>query len=207
MKTEMKLLDAEMLEQADIPEAFWHFDIDTYAGSQRALKDCHTYCTQYREVLKHNTGLFIRGEADSQKTFLAVYVLKYMLSLGLTVRYVSMPDLVDKVMSNDIRLRDFLKLPSFVVIDNLSAESNSFYATALNRALTVRRDCGKPTICVTQLLFRPQERAGDQFAAIYGEANLRLIQSLSHTVEAEMGPTQHAKLEQQRKQDEQDLTQ
>lgn len=189
-------LSIERLKASDIPEAFWRFSVDTYDGSPTALQEVSKYAKNWKLARAKNLGLFIRGEPESQKTFLAVYTLQYLLLQGCTVRYVSMPDLVDKILRNDIRLREFITEPDFLALDNVNAEGNNFWPSALNRALTARKDEGKPTIIVTQLV---KDGRSEKFELVYGPANFRLINHLAYTVNAYVDDTKQQLAVQRRK--------
>ena len=195
-KIQQTQLTTERLSEAQIPKAFWHFQADTYSGSRKALEDCNRYAEKFAQAARSNLGLFIRGSQEVQKTFLATYVLRYLMTQGHDVLYVSFPDLVDRILRNETTLREFLTAYDCVVLDNVNEPGNSFWPTALNRALVLRKDEGKPTIVVTQLA---RNANSDAFGALYGENNLRMIEHLSHTIYAEMDDAQKHKAEMKRK--------
>lgn len=189
-------LTVEQLEESGLPRAFWHFQADTYVGSREALECVLNYLRKFDNARNRSLGLFIRGETETQKTFLASYVIRALLLRGLDAAYVSMPDLVDQILSRNLDLKAFLTKPDLLVIDNVNKPGNSFWATAVERCLMHRKDDGKPTIIVTQLM---KKGGVDEFAQQYGETSLRLIEHLSVTVWAECDETQKLRAENQRK--------
>lgn len=191
-----KTLSAQALTESGLPRGFWNFQIDTYGGSQKALQDVLKYLHKFREVRSKNLGLFIRGKEESQKTFLASYLVRALLLQELSVKYVSMPDLVDSILSRELDLKEFLCAAELLVLDNVNKPGNSFWPTALERCLVHRKDYGMPTVVVTQLC---KQGSNDEFGAQYGEINLRLIEHLSHTVWAECDEAQKMRAENQRK--------
>lgn len=196
MKTETVKLTVESLTESGIPEAFWHFQADTYVGSPEAFEACRKYAAQFQTARKKNLGLFIRGPQEAQKTFLATYVLRYLIVEAYAVLYLSLPDLVDRLFQKDFNIKEFLEKPDCLVLDNLNVPGSSMWPVALSRALLVRKDAGKPTICLTQLM---KQGSRDDFGVQYGEASLRLIEHVSHTVWAEIDEAKKHQAERERK--------
>jgi DNA replication protein DnaC len=193
MQTETKLLDADALREAEIPEAFWTYSVDTYIGSPTALKECDKFARQWKRASRNPLGLLIRGGPDSQKTFLAVYAALCVMLKGGKVRYVSLPDLVDKILRNEIRLREFIVEPDLLVLDNVNANITTFWPQALNRVLVARKDEGRGTIIVTQI---PNDI---EFAQVYGKGNQSLVNTLCVTVEAHADATKQQLIAHRRK--------
>lgn len=192
MKIKDTALDRDQLEATGIPGAFLNFQVDTYSGSRAALEDCHKFAINFAKARSSGLGLFIRGASEAQKTFLATYVLRVLLAQGTSsVAYLSFPDLADKVLANETTVRAAVAKPLCLVLDNLNPSTNKFWPTLLERVLSIRKDEGKPTLFVTQLV--------KDFEHHYGAVNLRTIEHMSHTVWAEMDDAQKAKAEAKRK--------
>jgi DNA replication protein DnaC len=138
-----------VLTESGIPKAFWNVD-----GSKARLRTKHK-----REVLKwlyhedRKTVLRISGETQSGKTSLAccllmMFYLKTEEANSQTIRYVTLPDLVQSFFN-----RDSAEIPYFrfetcelLVIDELAGRENAGHSQILEQILKKRMDNKKPTI-------------------------------------------------------------
>lgn len=170
---------SEMLDFAEIPDSALRHSFETYTGNPEALRDCDKYAKNADIAYKNCLGLFIRGGPETQKTFLACYVLGVLLTKKWVVKYVSMPDLVDAMLQNSPKLLEYTRAASFLVIDNVNSGGNNFWPVALLRILTARRDAGKPTIVVTQFV---PDNGRDSFETVFGRDCFNLISDYSQTV-------------------------
>lgn len=142
-------LRREVLEEANIPEAFWPLGADTYPGTPESLESINKYVKESKFAAEHSLGLLIRGPTESFKTFLITYVLKCLSHQGWEVYYCKFRDSCDRYFDNEIDFSTLYSCSNFLAIDDLSLPPNRGEATVLMQILKMRKDEGKPVLLST----------------------------------------------------------
>jgi DNA replication protein DnaC len=149
-------INSDLLKDANIPKRFWKLGRDTYFGDAKALKRVEHYVKNFDEAHEKGVGLLFVGPSQSCKTFLASYVLKCLLAVGLQVAYYSLDELFELYISGDSAGDNFLskfREVNCVVIDNIgvSDKDKRGRRNALERVISFRSDNGLPYIICTDL--------------------------------------------------------
>lgn len=117
------------LKQSHIPHYYWDINLENYQGNKESIgfKSVKYFIDNLQdEKLKH-VNLYLHGTHSSQKTALAVNILKAGIKKGYRVRFVLAGDLIASLMKNqgfknDPEIEGFikdLKKADLLVIDDI----------------------------------------------------------------------------------------
>lgn len=155
------------MEKAGIPKRYYDVSFERLSrdGCPATVRDMATKAYLYASHLKENAsagkGLLFFGEVGRMKTTLAVCVAKEAIKKGLGVYFISMPELLDMMISM-ARNRDSTELQKFekkiknvtiLILDDFGAEyPKDWVLNKVDAIITHRYNNLKPVIITTNML-------------------------------------------------------
>lgn len=184
MSKQDKAVTSEAFTQAGLPEVFLAQHAAGYEGYAEPKQKVLHFCKEMKNSAsfkRSGHNLFFRGPRLSWKTYLGTYIGVEALMLDLNVRYLTMPELVEGVFDRSLKHVE-LRKPDLFFLDELVSENNAFFATALGRFITARKDSGKLTLFASRL-------SDETLLAVYGEDNCDYLLNHSTIVTCAMKPS------------------
>ena len=127
------------------------FDKDT-APESNAGRVCRRYVERWEDMKASNHGIIFMGTPGTGKTFYASCILNAMHQNGIAAVMVRTTDLVDMMKSNARDTLERVGRVPLLILDDLGAEGDSSYATAIIlRVIDTRALAGKPLIVTTNM--------------------------------------------------------
>lgn len=157
----------DKLQAAGIPKRYYGVSFEKFSrdGCPETVRDMATkaylYTTHMKENAEEGKGLLFFGEVGRMKTTLAVCVAKEAIKQGLGVFFISMPELLDTMISmsrnrDSTELQKFekkIKNVTFLILDDFGAEyPKDWVLNKVDAIITHRYNEMKPVIITTNML-------------------------------------------------------
>lgn len=148
----------------DIPAAAWRFDNASVMTPQ--LVKAWKYAENWDSFSREGIGLLLFGNVGTGKTYAAGCIANALIDRMISVLYVGMSDVVNRMQGNFGADRDSyikqLMRPDLLILDDLGAERNTSYGKecvfdVVNRRLL----SGKPMIITTNITLSAMQKATD----------------------------------------------
>ena len=149
---------------SDIPAADWCFDNAPVMTKQ--LAKAKEYAEKWDDFSREGIGLLLFGNVGTGKSYAAGCIANALIDRMISVLYVDMTDVVNRMQGNFGADRDsYLKRitrPDLLILDDLGAERNTSYGKErvfdiVNRRLLSR----KPMIITTNIALSVMQKATD----------------------------------------------
>ncbi len=149
---------------SDIPAAAWRFDNAPVMTKQ--LTKAKEYAEKWDDFSREGIGLLLFGNVGTGKSYAAGCIANALIDRMISVLYVDMTDVVNRMQGNFGADRDsYLKRltrPDLLILDDLGAERNTSYGKErvfdiINRRLLSR----KPMIITTNIALSVMQKATD----------------------------------------------
>ena len=149
---------------SDIPAAAWRFDNAPVMTKQ--LIKAKEYAEKWDDFSREGIGLLLFGNVGTGKSYAAGCIANALIDRMISVLYVDMTDVVNRMQGNFGADRDtYLKRltrPDLLILDDLGAERNTSYSKervfdVVNRRLLSR----KPMIITTNIALSVMQKATD----------------------------------------------
>lgn len=155
------------LTEARIPKRYFgaSFEALTRDGCPPEVRDmakeAYTYAMHLKENADAGKGLLFFGEVGRMKTTLAVCVAREALAQGMKVFFISMPELLDTMISMSKnrdsgelhRFEEKIKHVTFLILDDFGAEyPRDWVLNKVDAIITNRYNNLKPVIITTNML-------------------------------------------------------
>ena len=149
---------------SDIPAAAWRFDNAPVMTKQ--LIKAKEYAEKWDDFSREGIGLLLFGNVGTGKSYAAGCIANALIDRMISVLYVDMTDVVNRMQGNFGADRDsYLKRitrPDLLILDDLGAERNTSYGKErvfdiVNRRLLSR----KPMIITTNIALSVMQKATD----------------------------------------------
>ena len=149
---------------SDIPVADWRFDNAPVMTKQ--LTKAKEYAEKWDDFSREGIGLLLFGNVGTGKSYAAGCIANALIDRMISVLYVDMTDVVNRMQGNFGADRDsYLKRitrPDLLILDDLGAERNTSYGKErvfdiVNRRLLSR----KPMIITTNIALSVMQKATD----------------------------------------------
>ena len=149
---------------SDIPAAAWRFDNAPVMTKQ--LAKAKEYAEKWDDFSREGIGLLLFGNVGTGKSYAAGCIANALIDRMISVLYVDMTDVVNRMQGNFGADRDtYLKRlprPDLLILDDLGAERNTSYGKervfdVVNRRLLSR----KPMIITTNIALSVMQKATD----------------------------------------------
>ena len=161
-KNHIFLLRSEAFK--DIPAADWRFDNASVMTPQ--LAKVREYAEKWDSFYREGIGLLLFGNVGTGKSYAAGCIANALIDRMITVLYVSMSDVVNRMQGNfgadcDNYLKKLMR-PDLLILDDLGAERNTSYGKervfdVVNRRLLSH----KPMIITTNITLSAMQKATD----------------------------------------------
>lgn len=147
---------------SDIPAADWRFDNAPVMTKQ--LAKAKEYAEKWDDFSREGIGLLLFGNVGTGKSYAAGCIANALIDRMISVLYVDMTDVVNRIQGNFGADRDsYLKQitrPDLLILDDLGAERNTSYGKErvfdiVNRRLLSR----KPMIITTSIALFVMQKA------------------------------------------------
>lgn len=148
----------------DIPAYDWRFDNATAMTPQ--LAKAREYADKWEDFSREGIGLLFFGNVGTGKSYAAGCIANALIERMITVLYISMSDVVNRMQGNygtdrDSYLKQLMR-PDLLILDDLGAERNTSYGKervfdVVNRRLLSR----KPMIITTNIALSAMQKATD----------------------------------------------
>ena len=149
---------------SDIPAADWRFENAPTMTKQ--LAKAKEYAEKWDDFSREGIGLLLFGNVGTGKSYAAGCIANALIDRMISVLYVDMTDVVNRMQGNFGADRDsYLKRitrPDLLILDDLGAERNTSYGKErvfdiVNRRLLTR----KPMIITTNIALSVMQKATD----------------------------------------------
>lgn len=149
---------------SDIPAADWRFENAPTMTKQ--LAKAKEYAEKWDDFSREGIGLLLFGNVGTGKSYAAGCIANALIDRMISVLYVDMTDVVNRMQGNFGTDRDsYLKRitrPDLLILDDLGAERNTSYGKErvfdiVNRRLLSR----KPMIITTNIALSVMQKATD----------------------------------------------
>ena len=149
---------------SDIPAADWRFENAPTMTKQ--LTKAKEYAEKWDDFSREGIGLLLFGNVGTGKSYAAGCIANALIDRMISVLYVDMTDVVNRMQGNFGADRDsYLKRitrPDLLILDDLGAERNTSYGKErvfdiVNRRLLSR----KPMIITTNIALSVMQKATD----------------------------------------------
>ena len=149
---------------SDIPAADWRFDNAPVMTKQ--LIKAKEYAEKWDDFRREGIGLLLFGNVGTGKSYAAGCIANALIDRMISVLYVDMTDVVNRMQGNFGADRDsYLKritCPDLLILDDLGAERNTSYGKErvfdiVNRRLLSR----KPMIITTNIALSVMQKVTD----------------------------------------------
>lgn len=149
---------------SDIPAADWRFENAPTMTKQ--LTKAKEYAEKWDDFSREGIGLLLFGNVGTGKSYAAGCIANALIDRMISVLYVDMTDVVNRMQGNFGADRDtYLKRltrPDLLIFDDLGAERNTSYGKervfdTINRRLLSR----KPMIITTNIALSVMQKATD----------------------------------------------
>lgn len=148
----------------DIPAADWTFENATAMTPQ--LVKAREYADKWEDFSREGIGLLLFGNVGTGKSYAAGCIANALIDRMISVLYISMSDVVNRMQGNfgsdrDVYLKQLMR-PDLLILDDLGAERNTSYGKervfdVVNRRLLLR----KPMIITTNIALSVMQKATD----------------------------------------------
>ena len=157
----------DKLQAAGIPKRYYGASFESLSrdGCPETVRDmaarAYTYAMHLKENAAAGKGLLFFGEVGRMKTTLAVCVAKEAIKQGLGVFFISMPELLDTMISmsrnrDSTELQKFekkIKNVTFLILDDFGAEyPKDWVLNKVDASITHRYNNLKPVSITTNML-------------------------------------------------------
>jgi len=142
------------LHNSNAPKEFWNYHItkDYRPNPKITLKDIYTYLDKKELVFKEGMNLWFYGDSQTQKTSVAIFILKYFIYSRYTAYYISYENLVrhlEKIRFNKDGDSTLLSTCDLLVIDNVPANIPENSSSNLLAGFLINRiEHNKPNIYI-----------------------------------------------------------
>ena len=148
----------------DIPAAAWRFDNASDMTPQ--LAKAKQYAENWDSFNREGIGLLLFGNVGTGKSYAAGCIANALIDRMISVLYVGMSDVVNRMQGNfgadrDSYLKQIMR-PDLLILDDLGAERNTSYGKervfdVINRRMLT----GKPMIITTNIAVSAMQKATD----------------------------------------------
>lgn len=156
---------AKRIKQANIPKRYlqatfanldrWHVPSDI----QKHYELVKEYALDFKGNKRKGSGIIFSGSVGRMKTTMAVAVLQEIIKQGYSGYFISMPELMDKLVSmskgNYAEFRAFehaIQMTSLLILDDMGAEyPNDWVLNKVDAIITHRYNALLPVIITTNL--------------------------------------------------------
>ena len=156
---------AKRIKQANIPKRYLQATFDNLdrwkvpSDIQKHYEVVKEYALDFKGNKRKGSGIIFSGSVGRMKTTMAVAVLQEVIKQGYSGYFISMPELMDKLvsMSNGIytEYRTFenaIQTTSLLILDDMGAEySNDWVLNKVDAIITHRYNAMLPVIITTNL--------------------------------------------------------
>ncbi len=148
----------------DIPAAGWRFE--NAAAMTTQLAKARSYAENWDAFSRDGVGLLPFGDVGTGKSYAAGCIANALIERMVTVLFVPMSDVVNRMQGNFGADRDnymkHLMRPELLVLDDLGAERNtSFGKERVFDVINRRLLSGKPMIITTNITLTAMKNAAD----------------------------------------------
>ena len=149
---------------SDIPAAAWRFDNAPVMTKQ--LIKAKEYAEKWDDFSREGIGLLLFGNVGTGKSYAAGCIANALIDRMISVLYVDMTDVVNRMQGNFGTDRDHymksLMRPDLLILDDLGAERNtSFGKERVFDVVDKRLLSGKPMIVTTNIPLSVMKQAAD----------------------------------------------
>ena len=149
---------------SDIPAAAWRFDNAPVMTKQ--LIKAKEYAEKWDDFSREGIGLLLFGNVGTGKSYAAGCIANALIDRMISVLYVDMTDVVNRMQGNFGADRDsYLKRltrPDLLILDDLGAERNTSYGKERIFDIVNRRLLShKPMIITTNIALSVMQKATD----------------------------------------------
>ncbi len=158
----IRLLRSEAFR--DIPAGAWRFESASAMTTQ--LAKAREYAEKWDDFNREGIGLLLFGNVGTGKSYAAGCIANALLDRMISVLYVGMSDVVNRMQGNfgadrDSYLKQLMR-PDLLILDDLGAERNTSYGKervfdVINRRMLSR----KPMIITTNIALSVMQKATD----------------------------------------------
>ena len=162
----------------DIPAAAWRFDNASVMTPQ--LVKAWEYAENWDSFSREGIGLLLFGNVGTGKTYAAGCIANALIDRMISVLYVGMSNVVNRMQGNFGADRDSyikqLMRPDLLILDDLGAERNTSYGKecvfdVVNRRLL----SGKPMIITTNITLSAMQKATISMIAVFMTAYWKCV--------------------------------
>ncbi len=148
----------------DIPAAGWRFENAAVMTAQ--LSKARIYAENWDAFSRDGVGLLLFGDVGTGKSYAAGCIANALIERMVTVLFVPMSDVVNRMQGNFGADRDnymkHLMRPDLLILDDLGAERNtSFGKERVFDVVNRRLLSGKPMIITTNITLAAMKNAAD----------------------------------------------
>ena len=161
-QSHIQLLRSEAFR--DIPAADWRFE--NAATMTPQLIKAREYAERWDDFNREGIGLLLFGNVGTGKSYAAGCIANVLIDRMISVPYVSMSDIVNRMQSNfgadrDTYLKQLMR-PDLLILDDLGAERNTSYGKERVFDVVNRRLLSyKPMIITTNIALSVMQKATD----------------------------------------------
>ena len=156
---------AKRIKQANIPKRYLQATFDNLdrwkvpSDIQKHYEVVKEYALDFKDNKRKGSGIIFSGSVGRMKTTMAVAVLQEIINQGYSGYFISMPELMDKLVSmskgNYTEYRTFenaIQTTSLLILDDMGAEyPNDWVLNKVDAIITHRYNAMFPVIITTNL--------------------------------------------------------
>ncbi|MGP1380894.1 MAG: ATP-binding protein [Dialister pneumosintes] len=156
---------AKRIKQANIPKRYLQATFDNLdrwkvpSDIQKHYEVVKEYALDFKDNKRKGNGIVFSGSVGRMKTTMAVAVLQEIIKQGYSGYFISMPELMDKLVSmskgNYAEFRAFehaIQTTSLLILDDMGAEyPNDWVLNKVDAIITHRYNAMLPVIITTNL--------------------------------------------------------
>lgn len=171
-----------------IPARFKTVTREDYFGSPKALNEVTKYIKAHQKAFVNGVNLYLHGNSNSGKTFLACFALIQLENAGYKVGYTTLSELTSLMMQpiDGHGFSSVLRQTEYLVLDAADEGLNEGSRLALSRTIAFRRDEALPTILCSVHYDDATDPAGFYTASL-GDVFQRFL-DLAHIVHCAADP-------------------
>jgi hypothetical protein len=162
-------LNADLLRECNLPEAYWQLNPDTYTGDPTALDRVTAYVQRAAVAIDNSIGIYLNGPRHTQKTFLLTYALKMLLVRHFDVSYLSLDAATDLYFRERATFRELTFAPQFLGIDGINSPPENKGGGApfvLDQIIRARKDRCRPTLLAS--IYAPNQLGSNYQSDVVG---------------------------------------
>jgi len=168
----------QIMHNAEIPVDYWFRNLKNFYGDERLKKYILEYTQDIDNNYKNGFSLFLVSERGRGKTMVSCSILKKAILNNYSVFYITLSDLISRMISDLSSFKIHVKRVDFLCIDEIdnrfiiSQNSLELYGSQLENILRSRMQNKLPTIMCSNnvdinLIFNGQ--FGESFTSLWSQ--------------------------------------